>query len=206
MLATKVDFQYQSAEQRCQRRILKDEYSNQLVLNDPRFDLCHQIVNWLDVWRSLPGKESKLSPQTFTSFKHTCIALPILVNHLTSQCGFAYVLTYFLQTDPLEHHFGLYRMISGSNYHVSYSQILEAERLLNISSILKLFSQQSFFLESNLHNYISSFSSIELDHDNNQVDLELFLSKLQDLSNIVLDEHTIQSLAFIAGYCVSLFS
>ena len=180
----------------------KDEYSKQLVHDDPRFDLCHQIVNWLDVWRSLPGKEGKLSPQTFTSFKHTCLALPILVNHLTSQCGFAYLLTYFLQTDPLEHHFGLYRMMSGSNYHVSYSQILETERRLKISSILKLFSQQSSFKESNLHNFIKSFSSIELDHDNNQVDLEPFLSKLQDLSNIVLDKQTIQSLAFIAGYCV----
>ena len=183
----------------------KDEYSKQLVHDDPRFDLCHQIVNWLDVWRSVPGKEGNLSPQTFTSFKHTCLALPILVNHLTSQCGFAYVLTNFLQTDPLEHHFGLYRKMSGSNYHVSYSQILETERRLKISCIHKLFSQQSSFKESNLHSFIKSFSSIELDHDNNRVDLEPFLSKLQDLSNILLDKQTIQFLAFIAGYCVQQY-
>ena len=103
---------------------LNDEFSKQLVLDDPRFGLITRIVNWLYTWRSLSGKQGKLTPQTFTSFKHICEPLPILVNHLTSQCGFSYVLTYFLQTDPLEHHFGLYRMMSGSNYHVSYGQIL----------------------------------------------------------------------------------
>ena len=84
---------------------MNTQESIQLVLNDPRFDLCHRIANWIDAWRSLPGKQGKLGPQTFTSFKHTCLALPLLVNSLTSQCGFAYALTFFLQTDPLEHHF-----------------------------------------------------------------------------------------------------
>ena len=74
---------------------LNDEYSKQLVFNDSRFELNNCIVNWLTAWKSLPGKHGKLSPQTFTSFKHTCEALSILVNHLTSQCGFSYVLTYF---------------------------------------------------------------------------------------------------------------
>ena len=91
--------------------------------------------------------------------------------------------------------------MSGSNYHVSYSQILETERRLKISSILKLFSQQPSSKESNLQNFIKSFSSIELD-DNSTVNLEPFLPKLQDISSITLDNQTIQSLAFIAGYCV----
>ena len=137
---------------------LNDEFSKQLVLDDPRFGLITRIVNWLYTWRSLPGKQGNLTPQTFTSFKHTCEALPILVNHLTSQCGFSYVLTYFLQTDPLEHHFGLFRIMSGSNYHVSYGQILETERRLKISSVLKMFSQEPSSKENNLGSFIKSFT------------------------------------------------
>ena len=140
---------------------LNDEFSKQLVLDDPRFGLITRIVNTLYTWRSLPGKQGKSTPQTFTSFKHTCEALPILVNHLTSQCGFSYVLTYFLQTDPLEHHFGLYRMMSGSNYHVSYGQILETGRRLKISTVLKLFTQEPSSKENNLGSFIKYFTPKE---------------------------------------------
>ena len=64
---------------------LNDEYSKQLVLNDPRFYLVYNIVNWLSAWKSLPVNHGKFSAHTFTSFKHTYQALPILVDHLTSQ-------------------------------------------------------------------------------------------------------------------------
>ena len=30
-------------------------------------------------------------------------------NYLTGECGFSYVLSTFLQNDPIEHHFRLYR-------------------------------------------------------------------------------------------------
>ena len=65
-----------------------------------------------------------------------------IVDHLTHNCGFDYVLTSRLQNDPIEHHFGLYRMMSGAQYHISYSQILESERRIKLSSMLKIFSQQ----------------------------------------------------------------
>ena len=100
-----------------------------------------RIAFWLDAWEALPGKLGKLSKQTFTSVKHACIALPQITNHLIQNCGFSYVLSYFLQTDSLEHHFGLYRMMSGSNYHISFLQILETERRLKLSSVLTIFSQ-----------------------------------------------------------------
>ena len=75
-----------------------------------------RIVYWIDAWEGFLGKDEKLSPQTFTSLKHLCLALSILVNHLTSDCGLNYILL-FLQKDSIEHHFGfgLYRMLSGVN-------------------------------------------------------------------------------------------
>ena len=121
---------------------LNDEFSKPLEHNDERFTFLKLIANWLNCWRCRQGKHGKLSPQTFTSFSHSCLALIEIVNHLTQNCGFDYVLTSRLQNDPIEHHFGLYRMMSGAQYHISYSQILESERRIKLSSMLKLFSEQ----------------------------------------------------------------
>ena len=184
-------------------RFKEDDFSRQLIQNDERFSFLSRIVYWIDVWKALPGKGGKLSPQTFTSLKHSCLALPILVNFLTSECRFNYVLSYFLQTDPIEHHFGLYTMLSGANYHISLCQILESERRLKVSDILNLFSQQPSFKQTALQNFIQSFSPEDEYHSDN-IDLTHFLSELPFLSTIFLDTTTLQSLAYIAGYSVHL--
>ena len=181
---------------------LNECLSNPLTLNDERFSYLNRIVYWLDAWEALPGKVGKLSKQTFTSFRHACIALPEITNHLIQSCGFSYVLSSFLQTDPLEHHFGLYRMMSGSNYHISYLQILETERRLKLSSVLKMFSQQSNSSQS-IQTFVKSFSSyaINSDEDDDMI-LDPFLESIMDLSSIECTTQVIQSLAFIAGYTV----
>ena len=92
--------------------------------------------------------------------------------------------------------------MSGSNYHVSYGQILETERRLKISSVLKLFSQEPSSKENNLGSFIKSFTPKEDVCDSPIIDLALFLSKLQDISTIIIGCETLQSLTFIAGYCV----
>ena len=45
-----------------------------------------------------------------------------------------------LKTPALEHHFRLYRQMSGAHYHITYAQILESEMRLQLSNILQLFS------------------------------------------------------------------
>ena len=119
---------------------LKNDFSAPLCQNDFRFDFLRQVIHWLDCWKRLPIEAGKLTPQTFSSFKHTCMALPFLVDRLTSECNFSYLLSARIQNDPLEHHFGLYRQMSGSHYHITYCQILESERKLQLSNILKLFA------------------------------------------------------------------
>ena len=179
---------------------LNDPLSRPFSFNDEHFSLLTRIVYWLEVWQSLPEKEGKLSKQTFTSFRHACLVLPQITNHLTEKCGYSYLLTSFLQTDPLEHHFGLYRMMSGANYHVSYLQILESERRIKVSSILKLFSSRSDTSNYSLTDFIHSFSSKDNNLPECDVNLELFLDEIADLSIIDCDLPTLQSLAFIAGY------
>ena len=162
---------------------LRDPLSKPLVFNDERFIFMNRIVYWLEAWQSLPEKGGKLSEQTFTSLKHACLVLPQITNFLTENCGFSCLLTSFLQTDPLEHHFGLYRMMSGANYHVSYLQILESERCLKVSNILSLSSSQNVSSTS-LQEFIQSFSSLDSVDSSSEVDLVPFLSAISDLSSI----------------------
>ena len=139
--------------------------------------------------------------QTFTSFKHACTVLPQITNHLTGLCGFNYLLGSVLQIDPLEHHFGLYRMISGSNYHISYLQILETERRLKLSNILKIFASQQDFGINSIQTFIESYSSLDT-NNGDEMDVQLVLDEIDDLTSIECSLQTIQSLAFIAGYGV----
>ena len=122
---------------------LKDEFSSPLIEDDWHFVFLDLISKWLDRWSSTIYRDGKLSPQTFVSFRHSCITLPLIVSYLIKNCGFSYVLSSRLQNDPIEHQFGLYRMMSGAQYHISYTQILESQRRLNLSNILKLFSHQN---------------------------------------------------------------
>ena len=92
-------------------------------------------------------------------------------------------------------------MLSGANYHISLCQILESERRLKVSNILKLFSQQPSFKQTSLQNVIQYFSPDDEDLSHYVVFVP-FLSELLDLSTIVLDTATLQSPAFIAGYSV----
>ena len=105
----------------------------------------------------------------------------------------------FLQTDPLERHFGLYGMMSGANYHISYCQVLERERRLKFSTILKMFSKLQVN-ELALAEFISSFSDPSDTSDTaSQVDNSIYSSLLSNLSDIHLYTATLQSLAFIGG-------
>ena len=182
---------------------LNDDISEQFYYNDFRFGSLAKVVDWLDNWKSLPEKDGKLSAQTFTSIKHSCLALPRIVNYLTKECGFTYFLTYFLQTNTLEHHFGLYRMMSGANYHISYCQVLESERRLKVSTILNLFSN----LHSNeltLANFISSFSATTDDTQpdtNTPYDINIYSSVILKLSDISLDTETLVFSLYWGIYC-----
>ncbi|KAI6658151.1 Transposable element P transposase [Oopsacas minuta] len=178
---------------------LNDNLSTPLILHDERFINLARIVYWLDAWQSLPGKSGKLSEQTYTSLKHACIALEQITNYLTESCGFSYVLSEFLQTDPLEHHFGLYCMMTGSNYHISYIQILESERRLKLSNILKMFSDQQDSCQS-IYTFVKSFTSPFSTFSDDQLDLEPYLGVIDDVLSIEYTQQILQLLAFIGGY------
>ena len=180
---------------------LKDDLSLPLVNNNPRFCYLDRIVDWLERWKDTQEKKGKLSAQTFTSLRHSCKALSKIVNHLTQNCGFSFVLSSFLQTDPLEHHFGLYRMMAGAHYHITYCQILETERRIKLSNIIKLLPRKCSIDHFSVKEFLGTFSSFDYQTDSS-FDLEYYLSQIQKIDGIEIDVSSLQSIVFIAGYAV----
>ena len=91
--------------------------------------------------------------------------------------------------------------MSGANYHVSYLQILETERSLKVSNLLRLFSRQIVSITS-LQEFIKTFSSLDSTDSISDEDLNPFLSRwinFSDLSVIECNLQVLKSLAFIAG-------
>ena len=80
---------------------LNDQDSSPHINDDSRFQLISTVVRWLKYWKGLSCTQGKLTAQTFSSFRNSCTALPKLVNYLTGECGFSYVLPSFLQNDPI---------------------------------------------------------------------------------------------------------
>ena len=178
---------------------LKDEFSSPLMEDDWRFVFLDLISKWLDRWSSTIYRDGKLSPQTFVSFRHSCITLPLIVSYLIKNCGFSYVLSSRLQNDPIEHQFGLYRMMSGAQYHISYTQILESQRRLNLSNILKLFSHQNKS-ELSLKSFIQTFTLTP--EESAEISCDPYLGVILDLNSIELDISILQLIVFIGGYSV----
>ena len=185
---------------------LRDEFSKPLVLDDPRFSFLERVIVWIETWEATT-KANKASLTRPTSLRHTCISLPLIVRHLTNNCSFSYVLTSFLQNDALEHNFGLYRQMSGTNYHISYCQILESERRLKVSSVLKLC--QSSAEQISVQEFIQQFSNFSVnDLDSSAISLQTqgrIMNQLPDLEAIDYDTQTLQALAFMTGFDVNQF-
>ena len=94
-------------------------------------------------------------------------------------------------------------MMSGSNYHISYLEILETERRLKLSNILKIFAGQQDTSLQSIKAFVKSFSSPDSTSEaSDEFTLEPFLDEIPELSTIECSSQVLQSLAFIAGYSV----
>ena len=92
--------------------------------------------------------------------------------------------------------------MSGAHYHVSYSQIIESERRIKLSSILKIFSKKEQSDYVSLKDMIDSCSSSSNEPSNYALNLDSYLIALKSFSTITFDSSLLQSVAFVGGYAV----
>ncbi|XP_042896693.1 transposable element P transposase [Parasteatoda tepidariorum] len=113
---------------------------------------CHivqfleEFCLWLQEWKNLPSpyfakpnsRCGKLSKETLFALLHTTRTLINLITYLFKEHKPSYILLGKFQTDCIEARFGQYRCMSGGNYHIGVSQVLESERKLKLLSLMTL--------------------------------------------------------------------
>ena len=92
-------------------------------------------------------------------------------------------------------------MMAGAHYHITYCQILESERRIKLSNIIKLLPRKRSMDMFSIKEFLDSFSSFEY-HLDTSLNLESYLSQLNMSDDIDTDVNTLQSIVFIAGYAV----
>ena len=104
---------------------------------------------WLERWNEIKfndenvskvnnEKRGKLSKETYFALHHTTKTFIEIIKYLLTDIGFKYILLGKFQTDNLERRFGFYRRMSGCNYNVSVTQVLESEKKLKIMNGLRV--------------------------------------------------------------------
>ena len=94
-------------------------------------------------------------------------------------------------------------MMSGAQYHITYSQIFESQRRLNLSNIPKLFSVQQNKSELSIKQFIRTFSPTTDEFV--PMSCAQYSVDIYDLNSIDLDIHVLQAIVFIGGYAVHLY-
>ena len=150
----------------------------------------------------------KLLRETMQAWKQITYAVTEVTKYCTKELGYECILAGKIQTDALESRFGKYRQLTGSQYHISITQVFEVEKKFRIKSLLPL------AFKSHTHGTVSLAPS-ELDNDNKdlsngyEINYEINSDVPSVLRQIFISENDVKeldsllpALTFVAGYCV----
>jgi len=172
-------------------------------LHDNKLNWLSMFHDWLCAWErlQLSPRQGCLSKETLFALKQTVLAAKLIAEYLLREVRCHYVLLGKFQTDNLEFRFGQYRQLSGANYNVSVTQIMESEKKLRILSVMKLISHSSG--ELTVRDFIAGCKG-ETDDNDCEQDCSSYLadfsSVLIECDDVVISESEMSALVFIAGY------
>lgn len=100
---------------------------------DPKLEFLEKMLTWLEVWkrRKVPHR---LTPQTHNALYHTIHGMLEITKYCFEELKLNYVLLGKFRTDLLEHRFGKYRRLIGSQY-ISIRKMYALEKKLVIQSL-----------------------------------------------------------------------
>ncbi|XP_068083561.1 uncharacterized protein [Anabrus simplex] len=179
----------------------REEMQKPLTNNpsDERRNFLKQFLLWLDDWENMNLPGGTLTKETHSALKLTTYGLIELAEYCLSELNMSYLLPGKFQTDALEARFGLYRRLSGSQYHVSVRQIFEAEKKLRLSSSLQLSLKHG--TSSKLT--ISKLNVDEEDYPlhNDCLETEHFKHINVSETDLKISDSDLAVLTYVAGYC-----
>ncbi|KAF2890187.1 hypothetical protein ILUMI_15986, partial [Ignelater luminosus] len=161
------------------------------------------FLSWLSKWELLEDGIT-LTKETHFALKHTAEALIHMSNFLLEKENFNYFLCGKIQTDNLEERFGKYRLLAGSQYHVSVRQIFESEAELRIQAVMPLALTSHNFGEIIFDVNCVDGASLPSQEENAECNVADILA-----NNCMVDEDDLDEisdamwplLTYIGGYC-----
>jgi hypothetical protein len=176
-------------------------------ISDSNIAFLKNFHKWLSSWENMDGQGlktnqrlGKLSIETSFSLRHTVNAHIDLCEYLLKDLKLSYVLLGKFQTDPLERKFSQYRQMSGGNYNISVSQVLESDKKLKIVNYLKTNSSIKRINIKSLEISLDEEDFIE--NYNKKTYISSYITQYKNLCNDIdtnLDENK-DTLIYIAGY------
>ena len=137
---------------------------------------------WLTEWKD--SNKLGLTKQTFNALIWTNDAIVELYSDFLKS-GYQFILTWRLQTDPLERRFSLYRRMSGGRFLLSLKELLQSVSIAKMKTLL--------IQRLNLANFV--IASTETD-----VQIQQFIQDLdiENFDHLQLSEGAPQ----VAGYII----
>ena len=185
-------------------RHLNDEFCEPIrSLHDGKLHWLSMFYDWLCAWEKLQlqPRQGCLSKETMFALKQTVLAAKFLSEYLLRDVHCNYVLLGKFQTDNLEFRFGQYRQMSGANYNVSVTQVMESEKKLRILSVMKLVTHSNG--EITVRDFIAGcraeVDGNETEHKCND-NLTAFASVLTECDDVCISDSELSALVFVAGY------
>ena len=168
-------------------------------LEDERLEFLRHFLKWLQKWNTSTSREGKLTADTYEAVTRCTRVMIDYIEYCLQELRVEYVLPGKVQTDNLEKQFGCYRQLSGCNYHISVTQIFEAEKKIRMKSCLGLKSAKygkiNFSFE-NVEEWKDEIDGLE----EQSLDLDAFTGIIR--SDYLQNDIEENSLFYISGYAV----
>ena len=183
---------------------LNDDFCEPIrSIHDGKLHWLSMFYEWLCAWEQLQLQPRRgcLSKETMFALKQTVLAAKLLAEYLLREVRCHYVLLGKLQTDNLEFRFGQYRQMSGANYNVSVTEIMESEKKLRILSVMKLVSHGNG--DFTVRDFIAGCQAeMDVSDADNECDVNLsaFHSVLAECDDVCVSDSEMSALVFVGGY------
>ncbi|KAM7312997.1 uncharacterized protein ISCGN_002918 [Ixodes scapularis] len=101
--------------------------------------VLQEFLDYLNTWEASAGTQGQgfLSRSTAEGLRVTLSSTLSLLDYVTGELGYRYLLTSRLSQDPIENLFGILRQMSGCNDHPTPSQFLVSVNCLTFANLAK---------------------------------------------------------------------
>ena len=94
--------------------------------------------------------------------------------------------------------------MSGSNYNISYCQILESERRLQLSNLLNFFPIKQQSDNISLKEYLESFTEDGNEETYLEFDFEFVTNEIENIANPKFDNSQIDCINYVAFHILKI--